>query len=132
MKFTDKEYLNKTLTVIDACQIDSLIKLSFNLPVDFHDLSNTNNSKGLSIKRFLDKDFKLKMTQQNKSELIGVIARNFEEGDICHYAFYADSLKIGEGFDHCVINFLNPKYFIFSNSHFANLIDDEVNFIELE
>ena len=132
MKFTDKEYLNKTLTIIDACQVDSLIDFSFNLPPDFYNLTNPNNTKGLSLKKYVDKDFKIKLTQQNKTELINVLAHNFEEGEICHYAFYYDSLKIGEGFDHCEINFLDPKYFVFTQAHYDNLPDDDINFKELE
>lgn len=131
MKFTDKEYLNKTLTIIDACQIDSLIEFSFNLPADFYDLNNPENLKGISIKSYLDKDFKLKLTMQNKRELIKTLADNFEEGDICHYAFYHDKSKIGEGFDNCEINLLDPKYFVFTKAHYDTLVDDEVNFENL-
>lgn len=132
MKFTDKEYLNKILTIIDACQTDALIDFSFNLPADFYKLTNPNNTKGLSLKKYVDADFKLKLTQQNKHELITVLADNFDEGEICHYAFYHDGLKIGEGFDHCEINFLNPKYFVFTQAHFDNLVDDDIKFKELE
>ena len=69
--------------------------------------------------------------QENKLELINVLADNFEEGEICHYAFFLDDLKIGEGLDHCEINFLDLKYFVFTQSHFANLADDDVNFKEI-
>ena len=131
MKFTDKEDLNKTLTIIDACQVDAFIDFSFNLPVDFYDLTDPRNTKGLSLKNYVDKDFKLKLTQQNKLDLINVLADNFEEGEICHYAFYVDNLKIGEGFDHCEINFLDPKYFVFTKAHFDNLADDDLSFKEL-
>ena len=131
MKFSDKEDLNKTLTIIDACQVDALINFSFNLPADFYDLTNLSNTKGLSLKKYVDQDFKLKLTQENKLELINVLADNFEEGEICHYAFFHNNLKIGEGFDHCQINFLDPKYFVFTQSHFANLADDNVNFKEI-
>ena len=131
MKFSDKEDLNKTLTIIDACQVDALINFSFNLPADFYDLTNLSNTKGLSLKKYVDQDFKLKLTQENKLELINVLADNFEEGEICHYAFFHNNLKIGEGFDHCKINFLDPKYFVFTQSHFANLADDDVNFKEI-
>ena len=131
MKFSDKEDLNKTLTIIDACQVDALINFSFNLPADFYDLINLSNTKGLSLKKYVDQDFKLKLTQENKLELINVLADNFEEGEICHYAFFHNNLKIGEGFDHCQINFLDPKYFVFTQSHFANLADDDVNFKEI-
>ena len=131
MKFSDKEDLNKTLTIIDACQVDALINFSFNLPADFYDLTNLSNTKGLSLKKYVDQNFKLKLTQENKLELINVLADNFEEGEICHYAFFHNNLKIGEGFDHCQINFLDPKYFVFTQSHFANLADDDVNFKEI-
>ncbi|MBS0646471.1 MAG: hypothetical protein JSR97_07760 [Verrucomicrobia bacterium] len=131
MKFSDKEYLNKILTIIDACQMDALIDFSFNLPANFYDLTNLNNTKGLSLKEYLDNDFKLMLTQQNKSKLIKVLADNFDEGEICHYAFYHDNIKIGEGFDHCEINFLNPKYFVFTQAHFDNLADDDINFKEI-
>ena len=131
MKFSDKEDLNKTLTIIDACQVDALINFSFNLPAEFYDLTNLSNTKGLSLKKYVDQDFKLKLTQENKLELINVLADNFEEGEICHYAFFHNNLKIGEGFDHCQINFLDPKYFVFSQSNFANLADDDVNFKEI-
>jgi hypothetical protein len=129
LKFTGKEYLNKTLTIIDACQTDSFIDFSFNLPVDF---CNLNNIKGLSLKKFLDKDFKLKLTQQNKSDLINTLAENFDEGEICHYIFYFAERKIGEGFDHCEVNFLDPKHFVFTEAHIENLADVEVHFRELE
>lgn len=132
LKFTDKEYLNKTLTVLHACQSDCLIKFSFNLPVDFHNLNNPNNTKGLSIKQFVDKDFKLKMTQKNKLKLIKVLADNFEEGEICHYEFCIEGRKIGEGFDHCELNVLDPKYFVFTKAHFDNLSEVDVIFKELE
>ena len=131
MKFSDKKDLNKTLTIIDACQVDALIDFSFNLPAHFYDLTNLSNTKGLSLKKYVDQDFKLKLTQENKLELINVLADNFEEGEICHYAFFLDDLKIGEGFDHFEINFLDPKYFVFTQSHFANLADDDVNFKEI-
>ena len=131
MKFSDKEDLNKTLTIIDACQVDALINFSFNLPADFYDLTNLSNTKGLSLKKYVDQNFKLKLTQENKLELINVLADNFEEGEICHYAFFHNNLKIGEGFDHCQINFLDPKYFVITQSHFANLADDDVNFKEI-
>jgi hypothetical protein len=132
MKFTDKEDLNKTLTIIDACQVDALIDFSFNLPADFYNLTNPDNTKGLSLKKFVDKDFKLKLTQPNKLQLINVLANNFDEGEICHYAFYLDNLKIGEGFDHCEINFLDPKYFVFTQDHYDNLLEDDIDFKELE
>jgi hypothetical protein len=132
MQFTEKEYLNKILTIIDACQTNSLIEFSFNLPVDFYNLNDPSNTKGLSLKKFVDKEFKVKLTKQNKLEIINTLADNFEEEEICHYTFYFDSKKIGEGFDHCVINFLDPKYFVFTKAHFDNLVDDEVNFKELE
>ncbi|MEO5946221.1 MAG: hypothetical protein ABIP79_05355 [Chitinophagaceae bacterium] len=132
MKFTDKEDLNKILTIIDSCQVGALIDFSFNLPKDFYNLTNPDNSKGLSLKKYADKDFKLKLTQQNKLELINVLADNFEEGEICHYAFYVDNLKIGEGFDHCEINFLDPKYFLFTHAHYENLFDDDINFKVLD
>ena len=132
MKFTDKKYLNKILTIIDACKADAIIDFSFNLPKDFYNLTNPNNIKGQSLKQYVDKDFKLKLTQQNKVELIKVLAKNFDDGEICNYMFYHDNLKIGEGFDHCEINFLDPKYFVFTKAHYDNLLDDEINFKELE
>ena len=128
MKFTDKKNLNKTLTIIDACQVDAFIDFSFNLPSDFYDLKNPNNIKGLSIRKFFQQDFKIKLTQENKLDLINILAENFEEGEICHYAFFHDNLKIGEGFDHCEINILDPNYFVFTQSHFDNLANEDVNF----
>ena len=94
-------------------------------------MTNPNNAKGLSLKKYVDQEFKLKSTQQNKHELINVLADNFEEVEICHYAFFHDNLKKGEGFDHCEINFLDPKYSVFTQSHFDNLADDDVNFKEI-
>jgi hypothetical protein len=131
MKFSDKEDLNKMLTIIDTCQVDALIDFSFNLPADFYDLTNQSNAKGLSIKKYVDQDFKIKLTLENKLDLINILAENFEEGEICHYAFFHDKLKIGEGFDHCEINFLDPKYFAFTQSHVDNLADDDVQFKEI-
>jgi hypothetical protein len=131
MKFTDKEYLNKTITIIDSCQTDATIEFSFNLPSDFYNLTNPNNTKGLSLKNYIDKDFKIGLTRQNKLELINVLADNFEDGEICHYVFYHNNLKIGEGFDNCEINFLDPKYFVFTQTHYDNLLEDEIIFKEL-
>jgi len=132
MKFTDKEDLNKTLTIIHACQVNALIEFSFNLPSDFYNLTNPNNIKGLSIKQYVDKDFKIQLTLQNKAELIKILAENFEEGEICHYTFYSADLKIGKGFDHCEINFLDPVYFVFTKDHYSNLINDDIKFVKLE
>ena len=132
MKFTDKQNLNKTLTIIDACQVDAIIEFSFNLSAEFYNLTNPRNIKGQSLKKYVDQDFKLKLTQENKNELINSLAVNFEEGDICHYTFFHNNLKIGEGFDHCELNFLDPKYFVFTQAHFENLHDDDINFKEFE
>jgi hypothetical protein len=59
------------------------------------------------------------------------LADNFEENENCHYIFYHDGIKIGEGFDYCEINFLHPKYFILTEAHADNLKDDEIHFQEV-
>src|SRR5688572_14556621 len=108
MKFSQYENLNKILAVIDTCQTNSLIDFSFNLPKDFFDLTNPKNTKGRAISKYVDANFNFKLTRENKQTLITDLANDFAENEICHYTFYSNAIKIGEGFDYCEINFINP------------------------
>ena len=128
MKLTEYPYLNKTLAIIDACQTDCEIDFSFNLPREFYDLTNPNNLKGLSISKFVNDKFYFKLTHSNKQNLLESLSTNFEDGEICHYTFYKDSMKIAEGYDHCELNFLNPEYFKLTDQHKEILEDVEVEF----
>ncbi|RDV13362.1 hypothetical protein DXT99_20300 [Pontibacter diazotrophicus] len=127
MKLTRYEELNKILAVVDSCHTDCKIHFSFNLPKDFYDLANPENKKGLAIKKYVDSDFNFLLTIDNKPKLIEDLAANFENGEICHYLFTKDSVKIGEGFDHCIINFLHPEYFHLTSEHLEILGDVEIH-----
>ncbi|AKD03297.1 hypothetical protein POKO110462_22410 [Pontibacter korlensis] len=123
MNLTQYEYLNKILAVVDACQVDCKISFSFNLPAEFYDLSNPENKKGQAIKKYVDQNFDFSLTQENKENLIEDLGSSFVDGEICHYLFIKDSIKIGEGFDNCEINYLNPKYFHLTAEHLEILGD---------
>ena len=131
MTLTPYEELNKILAIVDACQTDCKIDFSFNLPKEFYDLTNAENVKGLSISKYVDNNFSLRLTQSEKSDLINTLANNFDTGEICHYSFLKDDIKIGEGFDHCEINFLNPRYFKLTQQHLDILGDVDINFKEV-
>jgi hypothetical protein len=130
MNLTQYEYLNKILAVVDACQADCKIHFSFNLPKEFYDLTNPENKKGQAIRKYVDIDFNFSLTQEGKKSLIDDLASEFVDGEICHYTFLKDSVKIGEGFDHCEINFLNPKYFHLTSEHLETLGDVEIHFTD--
>lgn len=122
------EYLNRTLAIIDACQIDCKIDFSFNLPSEFYNLTDLENKKGRSISRHVDNNFHFCLTTQKKESLLKDLSLNFNDGEICHYRFYKDEIIIGEGFDNCEINFLNPEYFHLTEQHKELLQEVEVIF----
>lgn len=128
MTITKYEQLNRTLAIIDACQVDCEIDFSFILSADIFDLTNPDNKKGHSISKYVNKDFLFKLTQDNKQTLIKDLAENFCDGEICHYIFIKDSKKIGQGFDHCEINSLNPFFFKLTSQHLEILNDVEIYF----
>jgi hypothetical protein len=127
MEFTSQEDLNKLLTIIDSCQTDSLIDFECYFPI--HD---PTAKKTKPLTKFINKDLKIILTQENKAELIKTLAENLEDGNIYHYTFFRNNLKIGQGFDNCVINFLDPEFFVFPQIHFENLLDVEVHFKKFE
>jgi hypothetical protein len=128
MTLTKFEELNKIMCVIDACQTDCKIDFSFNLPKEFYDLTNPENKKGLAVKNYLDENFLFVLTKYNKNDLLRDLASNFESGEICHYKFLKGSIKIGEGFDYCEINFLDPDYFQLTQEHLNILGDVDIEF----
>jgi hypothetical protein len=128
MTLSKFEELNKILCVIDACQTDCKIDFSFNLPKEFYDLTSTENKKGLAIKKYLDENFLFVLTKPTKNDLLRDLASNFETGEICHYKFLKGSITIGEGFDYCEINFLNPDYFQLTPEHLNILGDVDIEF----
>lgn len=114
--------------MIDACQTNAQIAFIFNLGSEFYDLTNPDNIKGLSIKQYIDKNFYFHLTRENKQQLINDISKNFVGGEICHYAFYCGNVKIGQGYDYCVINTLNPDYFVLKQEHLDSLDDAEIHY----
>src|SRR5688572_7625165 len=129
MRLTKFEHLNKILAIIDACQTDCKIHFSFNLPLEFFDLTKPDNLKGKAISAYLDDKFYFSLNKDNKLRLIEDLSNNFNENEICHYAFIKDSVKIGEGFDYCEINFLNPDYFYLTSEHLKILGDVDIQFM---
>jgi hypothetical protein len=128
MERTQYELVNKILAVVDACQANCKVHFSFNLPKEFYDLTNPENKKGQAIRKYVDQDFNFSLTQESKNNFIEDFASQFVDGEICHYTFLKDSVKIGEGFDYCAINFLNPKYFHLTPEHLNILEDAEIHF----
>jgi hypothetical protein len=131
MTFSKYYTINNILIIIDACQTDTMIKFNFTLPPEFYDLTNPDNKKGHSIKQYLDAGFNIHLTTQNKPQLIKAIGGNFVDGDYCHYAFYMGIAKIGEGFDHCEMNTLDPKYFKLTQEHLDSLVDAEIYYKDI-
>jgi len=131
MKLTRFEDLNKILAIVDSCLTDCKIHFSFNLTKEFFDLTNPENKKGLAIKNYIDRNFDFLLTQDKKQDLINDLAENFEDGEICHYLFIKDSAKIGQGFDYCEINFLNPEYFHLIPEHLEILGDVDIRFTSI-
>lgn len=128
MILTKYEYLNRTLAIIDSCQTDCKIDFSFNLPKEFYDLTNPENEKGRSVSKHIDDKFHFYHTMEKKESLLKDLALNFHDGEICHYRFFKGEIKIGEGFDHCEINFLNPEYFNLTKQHKEVLAEVDVIF----
>jgi hypothetical protein len=118
MKYSEKQYVNRLLAIIDACNTTALINIQFNGYAD----------EILAVKNLHNDKFNIELTPENKNTIIKVLSENMNDFDFCHYWFRKDNKIIAEGFDHCEINFFSPDYFDNSKQLIENLQDVEFGF----
>ncbi len=120
---TRHEYLNKLLAIIDSCTTDMRLKLISTWNESDYD---DKNSKFLKIKPYLNPKREIIIHLKQKKEVLNTLAECFDDSDYYHYEIRLEEKIIGKGYDSCLINFLNPNYFIINKGHIEVLDDSEI------
>ncbi|MDO1451936.1 hypothetical protein Q0590_37050, partial [Rhodocytophaga aerolata] len=120
------EYVDKLIAILDACQVDCELDLSFNWPVEYFDTSKEENIKAKALSRFADKDWTFQITANNKEEFLSTLANTLKDGDFCHYYIKVGNKEIGKGYDNFGINFLDPDYFKLTENTLLRLGDSDI------
>jgi len=105
------ENVDKLIAVLDACQTDCELTLSFNWPLENFDVTKEENTKARVLSNFADKDWTFLITAHSKNKFLSVLADTLNDGDFCHYYIKAEGKEIGKGYDNFEINFFDPDYF---------------------
>lgn len=120
------EYVDKLIAVLDACQVDCELELSFNWPSDNFDIFKEENIKARALSRFVDKDWTFQITASNKEQFLSTLADTLNDGDFCHYYIKVGNKEIGKGYDNFSINFFDPNYFNLTENTYLRLGDSDI------
>ncbi len=120
------EYVDKLIAILDACQVDFDLELSFNWPLEYFDTSKEENLKPKALSRFVNNDWTFKISAKNKEEFLSTLADTLNDGDFCHYYIKVGKKEIGKGYDNFGINFLDPDYFQLTEKTLLRLGDSDI------
>src|SRR5687768_17115363 len=94
------EDVYKLIAIVDACQSDCQLDISFNWPIDKFEPS-TEDKKAKALSKFADKDWIFSITKDNKELFLSSLANNLVDGDFCHYRIKVGNRQIAKGYDNC-------------------------------